>query len=117
MPMAAPPSAEATGPRRMMIRDERVQHEEEVGVSEANEGEEETVGRNVVDVVQVMLIRLLIGRLVLSDRVDERVPCARVLNKERPHTRRQGAEVARRIQECRDEYEDTGSRRRDLETE
>ena len=49
---------------------------------------------------------LLIGRLVLGDRVDQGVAGARVLDEETPHARREGAKVTGGVEQEADEREE-----------
>ena len=60
---------------------------------------------------QVLLVRLLVGRLMLGDRVDERVACASVLHKEAAHARRRRPKVVHRelqIRRARDSEDEDG---------
>ena len=50
---------------------------------------DEAVGHEVVDIVQVLLVRLLVGRLVLGDGIDERVSGHRVRDEEPADARAQ----------------------------
>jgi hypothetical protein len=58
------------------------------------DGEETKAQRgDVVDVVEVCLVRLLVGRLVLGHRVDERVACLCVLDKQTANASAQRSKV------------------------
>jgi hypothetical protein len=58
------------------------QNDEGIRVGPTEEGEGEPVRRDVVDIVQVLLIGLCVRRLVLGDGVDEGVAGAGVLDEE-----------------------------------
>ena len=73
-----------------------ISYQEEIGVSESEKRENESNWRDVVDVVEVVLVGLLVGGLVLSDRVHQRVARARVLNEESADASGERTEVALR---------------------
>mmetsp|Transcript_17286 Transcript_17286/g.37111 ORF Transcript_17286/g.37111 Transcript_17286/m.37111 type:complete len:358 (-) Transcript_17286:888-1961(-) len=81
-----------------VVGDERVEHEEQVRIAPVQQRDAKAKRRQVVDVVEVVLVRLLVCGLVLGDRVDERVAGACVLDKEAAHARGERAEVARGVE-------------------
>ena len=66
-----------------------------------------------VDVMHVLLVRSRGARLMLSDRVDERVTRARVAHKEAAHASRERPEVANRQEIVADDEQYAGERDRD----